>query len=234
MKRYLEHIKTNHFSILRDKMLFSGLSDGEIYAFLQHSRPDYISLDPGQTLSIDKGYSHMIGVVISGDVVVSSIDSNGNATLIKSFIDGETSGTLYSILDYKNLLVEIEGRECSEVIFIDPDSLFVLEPEIASIQQKMLVNLINSQKDLFFKLSERLYCLTQRSIREKILKYLRFCRDSAHSDSFDIPMDREELAAYLAVDRASLSRSLGELKKQKIIDFRKNHFVILDVDCINI
>ena len=35
------------------------------------------------------------------------------------------------------------------------------------------------------------------------------------------------LAAYLAVDRASLSRSLGELRREGILEFRKNHFKIL-------
>ena len=39
--------------------------------------------------------------------------------------------------------------------------------------------------------------------------------------------NEKELANYLAVDRASLSRSLGELKNEGIIDFKKNQFTIL-------
>ena len=233
MKRYLENIKTGHFSTLHDKVLFNGLTDSEIYEFIQHSRPYYISLYSGQTISLEKQFSNMISVVVSGDVLISSTDSNGNKTYIKTFTEGESSGSLYSILDYSNTLIEIEGKEDSEVILIDPDSLYVTDKKIAVIQQKMLVNLIRSQKGLFNAISERMYCLTQRSIREKILRFLSYCHNSNGSTEFDIPMTREELASYLAVDRAALSRSLGELKKEGIIDFHKNHFIVLDTDFLS-
>ena len=233
MKRYLENIKTGHFSTLHDKVLFNGLTDSEIYEFIQHSRPYYVSLYSGQTISLEKQFSNMISVVVEGDVLISSTDSNGNKTYIKTITEGESSGSLYSILDYSNSLIEIEGKEDSEVILIDPDSLYVTDKKIAVIQQKMLVNLIRSQKGLFNAISERMYCLTQRSIREKILRFLSFCHNSNGSTEFDIPMTREELASYLAVDRAALSRSLGELKKEGIIDFHKNHFIVLDTDYLS-
>ena len=234
LRRYLENIKTRHFSMLRDKVLFSGLTDGEIYTFIQRSKPYYIFLDAGQTESIEKSCSGMIGVVVSGDVVLYSSDSEGERTLIKTISEGESSGTLYSLLDYRNNLVEIEGRCESEVILIDPDTLYVTDPKIAVIQQKMLVNLIKSQKELFDNISKRMYCLTQRSIRDKVIKFLSYCRDEEGADEFDIYMSREELASYLAVDRAALSRSLGDLKREGIIDFRKDHFVILDTDRFDI
>lgn len=231
MKRYLENIKAKHFSQLHGKVLFSGLSDSEIYTFVQRAKPYYISLQAGQTVTLDKSYSYMISIVLSGDVLISSTNIEGNKTLIKTLAEGESSGSLYSVLDYRNELVELEGREKSEVILIDPDSLFVTDEKIAVIQQKMLVNLINSQREMFDNLSKRMYCLTQRSIKDKIIKYLGFCSEQAHSKKFDIPHSREDLAGYLAVDRASLSRSLGELKREKIIDFNKNHFIILNENC---
>ena len=233
MKRYLENIKTGHFSTLHDKVLFNGLTDREIYEFIQHSRPYYISLYPGQTISLEKQFSNMISVVVAGDVLISSTDSNGNKTYIKTITEGESSGSLYSILDYSNSLIEIEGKEDSEVILIDPDSLYVTDKKIAVIQQKMLVNLIRSQKDLFNAISERMYCLTQRSIRDKILRFLSYCCNQNDKTEFDISMTREELASYLAVDRAALSRSLGELKRAGIIDFHKNHFIILDTEYLS-
>ena len=219
--------------MLHDKVLFNGLNDNEIYAFIQHSKPYYISLHSGQTVALEKKYSNMISVVVSGDVLISSTDSNGNKTYIKTITEGESSGSLYSILDYSNTLIEIEGKENSEVILIDPDSLYITDKKIAMIQQKMLVNLINSQKSLFSAISERMYCLTQRSIREKILRFLSYCHSRRGRIEFDIPMTREELASYLAVDRAALSRSLGELKKEGIIDFHKNHFIILNTDYLS-
>ena len=45
-----------------------------------------------------------------------------------------------------------------------------------------------------------------------------------HSCEVDLPFSRDELANYLAVDRASLSRALGELKKAGIIEFKNIDF----------
>jgi CRP-like cAMP-binding protein len=80
---------------------------------------------------------------------------------------------------------------------------------------------------MFFELSGHLYCLCQRSIRGKVLKFLNYCVEHYRSYEFDITFSREDLANYLAVDRASLSRTLGELKADGVIDFRKNHFKVL-------
>ena len=95
------------------------------------------------------------------------------------------------------------------------------------IQHKILVNVMASQRQLFISISEHLMCLSQKTIRDKIMRFLKICSESTRSYTFDIPMSREQLAEFLAVDRASLSRSLSGLKSEGIIDFNKNHFTIL-------
>ena len=45
-------------------------------------------------------------------------------------------------------------------------------------------------------------------------------------NEFDIPFDREHLAGYLNVERSALSNELGKMKREGLIDFKKNHFVI--------
>ena len=42
-----------------------------------------------------------------------------------------------------------------------------------------------------------------------------------------LPYDRQEMADYLCIDRASLSRELSKLQKEKILKFKKNKFVLL-------
>ena len=85
----------------------------------------------------------------------------------------------------------------------------------------------SSQRELFISMSEHVLCLSQKSIRDKILRYLKIQSERCRAYEFDIPFSREEFASYLAVDRASLSRSLSELKREGIIDFKKSRFRIL-------
>ena len=45
-------------------------------------------------------------------------------------------------------------------------------------------------------------------------------------NEFDIPFNRQQLADYLEVDRSALSAELGKMKKEGLLDFWKNQFVL--------
>jgi len=230
MKNYIEHFKDEHLAMLREQLLFSGLTDHEIFMFIQFSKPYYLKIREGKSIQIGNQYSQMIGTVFSGSTYVYSVDYEGNKALLKSIGLGETSGTLYSMLDYSNSLLEFTVTTDSEIIFIRPEYLYIADVKLAVIQQKILVNLLASQRQIFLDITEHLACLSQRSIKDKILRFLKIICDKEHSYTFTIPFSREELANHLAVDRASLSRSLSELKDEGIIDYRKNNFTILTTD----
>ena len=77
-------------------------------------------------------------------------------------------------------------------------------------------------KDLYSELKNDPMC------REKILEYLSNQKKALSLDSnFEINLNRNEMADYLALDRSNLSRELGKLKKEGIIDFKKNKFKLL-------
>lgn len=227
MKRFIEYFNKEHLELLRNQLLFSGLNEQEIFMFIQYAQPYYENLKYGQSIRIAGEYSHMTGLVISGGTYLYSLDYDGNKTLLKFIGQNEGSGTIYSIFDYYNSLLELTANEDSEIILIPPEKIFIADEKLAIIQQKIVVNMIASQRQAFLDISEHLSCLSQRNIKDKILKFLKIRCEREHSYSFEIPFSREELANYLAVDRASLSRSLGELRDEGIIDFRKNKFTIL-------
>jgi CRP-like cAMP-binding protein len=45
--------------------------------------------------------------------------------------------------------------------------------------------------------------------------------------TFQIPYDRQELADYLEVDRSGLSAEISKLRKEGILDSKKNTFTLL-------
>ena len=170
----------------------------------------------------------MTGLVFSGTAYLYSVDYNGNKSLLKTIRSGESSGTLYAMFDYYNTLVEIMAGEDCEILFIPPEPMFITEDSLASIQQKILVNMLASQRQVFLQISEHLACLSKRSIKGKFMHLLQiYCRRE-RSCEVDLPFSRDELANYLAVDRASRSRALGELKKAGIIEFKKSHFKLIE------
>jgi CRP-like cAMP-binding protein len=66
--------------------------------------------------------------------------------------------------------------------------------------------------------------LSKRSIREKILSYLAFQKEISKTSSFLVPLNRNEMADYLCVDRSAMSRELSKLRDEGIIEYKKNKF----------
>ena len=75
-------------------------------------------------------------------------------------------------------------------------------------------------------LSQRARHTAPKTIRGKVLAYLSSQASAQGSRTFDIPFDRQQLADYLCVDRSALSAELGRMKREGIIDVRKNRFVL--------
>ena len=227
MENYLQLLEGKNKEILMSSSFFFGLSEDEVTRFICFSKPQLFELDPGQTVSLQPGSKRRLGAVLEGNVKVYTIDYDGNKTIVNVIRGRSSVGTMQFMMEYHNVLFEITADSPSKIISIDPDTLLVADEALAMIQHKILVNVMASQRQLFISISEHLMCLSQKTIRDKIMRFLKICSESTRSYTFDIPMSREQLAEFLAVDRASLSRSLSGLKSEGIIDFNKNHFTIL-------
>ena len=227
MKYLSDCLSEEHIDKLKNQILFSGLSEHEIFMFVQFSRPLYKYLKIGESITLDNDFTRMLGLVFSGKTCIQKIDYNGNKSVLKLMNSNEISAFLYSMFTYQNSVIELIAREDSEVLLIKPEYLFITEEKLATIQHKILVNLIASQRESILDISEHIACLSQRTIKGKVLKLLSMKSTFMHNSEVNLPFSREELANYLAVDRAALSRALSELKKEGIIDFHKSRFKLL-------
>lgn len=227
MENYDEILTAENLAHIKTHILFSGLDDNEIITFIKHADPLYFELAGEERMTLEPGTKRRLGVVFTGSVKVFSIDYDGNRTVLNAVQGSGAVGTMQFMMEYYNMLFEIVATENTRLMLFTPDSLLIADESVVMIQHKILVNLMASKRQLFVNLSEHLVCLSQKNIRDKILRFLKINSEIARSYEFDIQYSRDELAIYLAVDRASLSRSLSRLKREGVIDFNKNHFKIL-------
>ena len=73
----------------------------------------------------------------------------------------------------------------------------------------------------------RLAILAQRGLRDRVLVYLTMQAERRGTQTFRIPFSREELAAFLCVNRSALSHELSRMEAEGLIRFRKNEFTLL-------
>lgn len=227
MKNFTEIFNDEHISQLSKQKLFDGLTNEEIYLFILHSKPLYTHLQAGKNIPFPEKYKKFLTLIFTGNIFVFHSEHNGTKNLLYELKSGVENRSLFTMYNGTNELIEFFADDESDIILINPHSITDSEKSLALIQQKMLVNLIQMQRKAVCDLNEHIACISQRSIKDKVIKYLKIQIQKQQTNEITIPFSREQLADYLAIDRASLSRTLGELKRDGFIDFNKNHFIIL-------
>ena len=112
----------------------------------------------------------------------------------------------------------------AEVLFLNSvQALSCARPGAAEFTRNLLTILAGRNLTLTRKIGH----MARRTTRDKLLSYLSAQAMQAGGPEFDIPLDRQQLADYLAVDRSAMSTALGKLRDEGVLTFQKNHFHLL-------
>ena len=182
---------------------------------------------PKETFILRAGdTSDSIGLVLSGTVLIVQEDIWGNRNILSKAGSGQTFAAAYACAPGSRLNVSVIAETPVTALFLNVKRVLNVCPSACSHHTRIIRNLLGelAEKDLRF--SEKLTHMGQRTTRSKIMSYLSAEAQRLGTYEFDIPFSRQQLADYLAVERSGLSLELGKMKKDGLIDYRKNHFVL--------
>ncbi|MCF0151286.1 MAG: Crp/Fnr family transcriptional regulator [Firmicutes bacterium] len=97
-------------------------------------------------------------------------------------------------------------------------------------RQALLQQFLIMLSHLHMEKEKHLMVLSRNGLRDRIITYLSLQAQWKNSLSFTIPFSREEMAAYLSVNRSNLSHELSRMKQEGIIDFYRNSFTLRKAD----
>lgn len=206
--------------------LFNGIKSENVGKMLNCSNAEIRKFTAGEIIIEAGGEFHNIGIIISGSVHIMRIDDNGNRFILSQLVKDDFFGMSLTLMDLHNDDVFICAASDCEVLMIGSRRLiYACEcncTEHKTVLQNALTILTNNNIALVRKLCH----VSQRTTRLKILSYLNEQASLAHSAKIKIPFDRQGMADYLGVDRSALSAELSKMKKEGVIDFRKNSFTL--------
>ncbi len=219
MKKYLE--------LLRQCSLFENMTEQDFLSILSCLDAKQVSYMKEQTIFAEGDYSHYFGIVLSGTVQMMQIDYYGNKSIVAKLEPSQVFGETFAYAETKTIPVDIIACEPTEVLLIDARKITRSCPNACSFHNQIIFNLLKiiANKNLIFQ--QKIEITSKRSTREKLMTYLLLQAKLQNSNQFYIPYDRQELADYLEVDRSGLSAEIGKLRKEGILDCKKNYFSLL-------
>ncbi len=216
----------NFLSVIKASQLFSGISEIELNAMLSclESRKESFSKD---TFLLRVGErADSIGLVLSGNVLVIQEDIWGNRNILSKAGQGQTFAAAYACAAGSVLNVSVVAETDVTVMFMNVNRILNICPSACSYHSRIVRNLLGELAEKNLRFSEKLTHIVQRTTRAKLMSYLSAVAQSKCKYEFDIPFSRQQLADYLSVERSGLSLELSKMKRDGILDYHKNHFVL--------
>jgi CRP-like cAMP-binding protein len=216
-----------YFDVLKKCPLFDNIAAGDLFGMLNCLRAKVVSFDKKYTIFAEGSPAKLIGIILSGSAQIFQVDYYGNRSILSEIGPSEVFAEAFACAELPALPVSVIANEPTEVMLIDCEHILHTCAGHCSYHQQLIFNLMKDLATKTILFHQKIEITSKRTTRDKLLTYLMFQSKKFDSNSFNIPFDRQELADFLEVDRSGLSSEISKLKKEGIIDSRKNYFELL-------
>jgi len=214
-----------HFSVLQSVELFKGIDAAELETMLNCMGAEIKKAAKGEIILLTGNNPQHIGVVLEGLLHIVREDYDGNRSLLAAITPGEIFAEALCCAGIIESPFTVLMRVDSTVMLLSFVRVLHTCPNSCSFHAKLIANMVELIAKKNLELQSRMEIVSMKSIRSKMIRYLESFRPLQGVEIL-IPFNREELADYLCVDRSALSHELAKMKKDGLIDYKKNRFLI--------
>ncbi len=213
--------------IIKECPLFAGIDDAQLESLLgcldaktcHYTKDEFIFRMDEKAL--------FVGIVLSGGANVIQEDFWGNRAILAHISPGGLFGEAFSCAESNQLHVSAVATEPSEIMQINYRRIVTVCPTSCIFHTRLISNMLRVLANKNIMLTRKIEHISRRTTREKLLSFLSDQALLNNSSEIVLPYNRQELADFLCVERSALSRELGEMKREGLIDYDKNRFVLL-------
>lgn len=212
--------------------LFQGIPSEELPIMLECLKPKVEHYEAKKCIALAGDPFAGVGIVLSGKIALSKENLGGQRILLAVVGEGELFGEMAAFSGGNVWPATAEAQEDSEVMFIPPE-VIVGNCQRQCISHRLLItNMLGIVSRKALQLNKKVEYLTMNSLREKIGAYLLEMYQRIGSSMFILPMNRDDLADFLHVARPSLSRELGRMRDEGIIEYHRSSIKIKDLEAL--
>lgn len=210
--------------------LFEGIAPRERARLLEQLCAAELMLPKGKALFHEGDPIPFAGVLLSGSVHLFRGDSAGKRSVLLSLEPGETLGDAYLCAGLRAAPASAVAARDSRLLTLNGERLLNCCDGDSPAQRRVFRNLSRGIARKNLLLNKKIYFLTRRTTREKLMAYLLDQAGGRTGEAFVIPYDRQALADYLGVERSAMSVEIGRLRRDGAIECTGSCFRILRVE----
>lgn len=169
-----------------------------------------------------------VGIVLKGHVTACKTTAGGDSVTVTHLGPAGLFGDVLCAAGAKSP-VTLQADTEALVLYL-PYERIIRPPVADDAHWQLLQNLVTTIGGKYLGLDRRLDLLICKSLRTRIALWLLDQAQAAGSDTFTVPLTRAALAAYLNCDRSALSRELGRMQREGLLETWRGSFRLRDKD----
>ena len=219
MTEYLNTIIKTH--------LFDNIDKKEIPNILNNFKSQKKLYEKGNII-IDMGDKvEAIYIILNGKIEISKEYDDTRKNIVNILESGEIFAEAMALSTNKISQITAISLSKSEILKINIKYIF--DNNLEKNKNIFIENLLKIISDKNKFLSMKNDILSQKSLRSKIILYLKYMSNMQKSKKITVPYSRDKLAEFISADRSALSRELNRLAKEKIIELNGSKINILNI-----
>lgn len=218
-------MKPVNFDMLSRCPIFQGVSPQDLEVLLSQHAYSVKSYSKGVRLATRDDECTNLMVVLEGSVKGEMVDHTGKVVKIEDIAAPRPIAPAFLFGQNNRLPVDVVANEDVTVLVIPRNSVV----GIMQASTQVLTCYLNMMSNRATFLSNKLYFLSFRSIKEKLAHYL-LDLSRGNLRTFSLPMGQQELADYFGVSRSSLARVFADFERDELVRFDRRQVTIFSRD----
>lgn len=213
------------FEMIKMHPLFKGIEESQFSKMMTCVEGDIKEYEKGDPVILAGDPVQMIGIVLSGCVQIVREDETGRQNLMAEFGKGELFAETLACAGVLVSPVTVRALEKTKVFRLNYRKMITVCSSACPCHIKFVENMLSLMAHKNLYLNQKIEILSKRTTRERLLVYFNQYGGGKHC--FTLPFGREELAAYLCVDRSALSAEMSKMQREGMIKYSGNWVEVL-------
>jgi CRP-like cAMP-binding protein len=219
-------------TILSSMPLFREINPEGLQGILNCLKPKISKFVKNEYIFMAGDHFEGIGIMLSGSAVVIKENAAGNRVIMAVLEPGDMFGEMVAFADHDRWPASVYTQESSTVTFLPPGKVIGSCEQACAMHKRLIMNLLKIISDKALALNRKVEYLSIKSMRGKISTFLLEEYRKTGKTTFVLPLKRNEMADFLNVSRPSMSREMGRMQEEGIIEFHRASVRLKDLEAL--
>ena len=203
--------------------LFREITPERLFADLEEISFHTRSYKKGEILAQQGAVCNRLVILTKGSVRGEMIDYSGRLIKVEDIAAPRAIAPLFLFGEENRYPVEVTANEPTEVIELPKSSVLSLFRK----NEQFLENYMNLSANYARSLSDKLFFMSFKTIRQKLASYLLRLYKQQQQTHITLDRSQQELSDYFGVSRPSLARELAHMQEDGLLIADRKHITIL-------